>query len=383
MKIGIIGCGGRIRGVVRQVLQHAPEVEVAGVYDPAEASVAAAREAFGSEIAVHDSEQSLVDDASISWVFIGSVNHVHARQAVAALDAGKDVFCEKPLATTLDGCVAMRDAVHRSGRRFFVGFTLRYAPLYRRIRQLIDEGGVGEPISLEFNETLEFSHGSFIQQDWRRHSEASGSFLLEKCCHDVDIVNWLLGSRAARVASFGGLNFFKPGNEHHVERVGPNHEGQKAYHVWGHRRFGSPFIDDKDIIDNQVAILEYANEVRATFHTNCHSAFPERRLYIVGSEGAIRADLIPGVIEHRRIGWEQSKTVYHTHGGGHGGGDAVMTREIAACMRGGMAPPTTVEDGLASAVTCLAIDEAMGTGRVVELAPTWTRCDAPGEAVAP
>ena len=383
MKIGIIGCGDRVRGVVRQVMRQDPQVRVAAVHDPASQAVAKAREAFGAALTVHDSEAALVQDPEIAWVFIGSYNHVHARQAVAALDAGKHVFCEKPLATTLEDCLAMRDAVRRSGRHLFVGFTLRYAPLYRRLKQLLDDGAIGEPISLEFNETLDFGHGSFIHQDWRRHRRLAGTHLLEKCCHDVDIVNWLLGTRARRVASFGGRDFFTPANAHHVQRVGPRDDGAPAYHAWGSAKLNSPFTDDKDIVDNQVAIIEFDQQVRATFHTNCHAALPERRLYILGSEGTIRADLLPGLIEHSRIGWEQSKTVYQMHGGGHGGGDTIMAGELIACMHGRMAPPTSVDDGLASAVTCLGIDEAMDHGRVVDLSPAWARCDAPAEAVTP
>ena len=63
-------------------------------------------------------------------------------------------------------------------------------------------------ISMEFNETLGFNHGGFIMGDWRRLTENSGTHLLEKCCHDIDLVNWMLESIPVKVASFGGVNFF-------------------------------------------------------------------------------------------------------------------------------------------------------------------------------
>src|SRR5206468_7637583 len=136
----------------------------------------------------------MLADPSVSWIMIGSPNNLHCKHAVAALRAGKHVFCEKPLATTLDDCLAIRDAVHASGRQFVVGFTLRYSPFYREVQRLVASGTIGKLISFEFNETLEFNHGGYIHGDWRRLTRLSGGHLLEKCCHDIDIANWIVGS---------------------------------------------------------------------------------------------------------------------------------------------------------------------------------------------
>ena len=108
------------------------------------------------------------------------------------------MFCQKPLATTLADCLAMREAWQASGRMFIIGFSLRYAPHYRKIKELLDQGAVGRIVSMEFNETLDFNHGGYIMGDWRRLQRYSGTHLLEKCCHDIDLVNWIMGSLAAR-----------------------------------------------------------------------------------------------------------------------------------------------------------------------------------------
>src|SRR6185295_9261178 len=109
----------------------------------------------------------------------------------------------------------------------------------------------------------------------------------------------------------------------------------------------------KDIFDNQVVILEFANAVRATFHTNCSTGILERRMYICGTEGTLRADVITGKIELQRIGFDTAlEDRSTTASGGHGGGDHVLVDSLLKSMFEGAAPCTSLEDGLKSALTC-------------------------------
>ncbi len=372
IKVGLIGCGSRLRGLAGMLLNQSDNISIAGCFDPLADSIERARSELNPEAPVYENYEDMLARNDIDWVMIGSYNNQHREQVVAAFEAGKDVFCEKPLATTWDDCLAMRRAWLQSGRRFSIGFTLRYSPHYRKVHELIEEGRIGDIISLEFNETLEFNHGGYIMGDWRRKREYAGSHLLEKCCHDIDLANWMTASRAWRVASFGGLNFYKPENAHHIDRIGYNQKGEQAYRAWPGTVTLNPFTSDKDIVDNQVAVIEYDNGIRATFHTNCNAGIPERRMYICGSEGTIRADVMNGQLESRRIGWDTKLEKHSTGGsGGHGGGDQVLIKELHECMVNGSEPFTGLEDALNSAITCFAIDEAMDTGQVVDMTPYW------------
>lgn len=388
-RIGLIGCGHRLRGLANSLLSGRDELRVTAVCDTDAEAKRAARELCNPEAKEYDDHRALVADAEVDWVMIGSPNALHREHAVAAMEAGKDVFCEKPLATTLEDCIAMREAHQRTGRRFFIGFTLRYSPHYTRLQQLIADGAIGEILSMEMNETLHFNHGSFMHQDWRRLREYGGPFLLEKCCHDMDIANWLTGSLATRVASFGGRNFFLPENAHHMERVGPHpRSGAPAFRSFNRRQdLKNPFTIDQDVIDNQVAIVEFANQVRMTFFLHCTAAQPQRRSYICGSEGTIDADARAGTIHLKRIGWEEPTLVYDTRStGGHGGSDPVLTDYLAQCMLEGADPRSGLDEGFKSAITCLGIDEAMTGGQVVDLRPKWEAlgidADAPVAAAA-
>ena len=369
--IGLIGAGGMGRLVAQKVLAQDPRLEIRGVFDPDRRSVDATLNSLAPRAAVFKDYRKLCESPDIDWVMIASWNCFHKEQVLAAFEAGKHVFCQKPLATLPADCVAMRKAWKRSGCMFNIGFSLRYSPRYRAVRRLIEDGAVGDVVSMEFNETLDFNHGGYIMGDWRRLTQYAGTHLLEKCCHDIDLANWMVGSRAARVASFGGQNFFVPKNARHIRRLGADKNGKQAYRTWGGLVGKNPFTADKDIIDNQVALIEYENGVRATFHTNCNSAIPERRMYIVGTEGAIRG-FPDGAIEVARIGFgEKIRTVKASASGSHGGGDDVLAWELSQSMLKGVTPAVGLDEGLASAFTCFGIDEAMETGRVVEMGKYW------------
>ncbi|MFA5203802.1 MAG: Gfo/Idh/MocA family oxidoreductase [Lentisphaeria bacterium] len=370
--IGVIGCGGMGRNLLERVLRQDPRLKVISLHDPDPRSIAMARETFGADLPVDAEYQAMLARPEVDWVMIASWNCFHKEQTLAAFAAGKHVFCQKPLAITFADCLEMERAWKASGRQFVIGFTLRFSPHYRKLKELLDAGTVGRLVSFEFNETLNFNHGGYIMGDWRRRRKFAGTHLLEKCCHDLDLANWFVGSLPARVASFGGLNFFTPDNAGQIARLGKNSEGRDAYRTWRCLVGENPFTADKDIVDNQVAILEYTNGVRATFHTNCNAGIPERRMYILGTEGAIRANVLTGAIETQRIGFDTK--LEHVDSGvndGHGGGDEVLARELAATMLDGAPPTVSLDAGLVSAGTSFAIDEALDTGRVVDATAYW------------
>ncbi len=377
VNIGVIGCGGMGMSLLRKLLACDQRLRVTALFDPDSRSIAKARAELGDSPKVCADYHEIVSMPDIQWVMIASWNSRHCEQVVAAFEAGKHVFCQKPLALNLDECLRMLDAWQRSGKLFNIGFTLRYSPHYRKIKQLIADGNIGSLISMEFNETLDFNHGGYIMGDWRRLRKHAGTHLLEKCCHDVDLVNWIVASRAARVASFGGIDFFTPANAHRADEIGVRDDGKKAYATWNGLIRLDPFTSDKDIVDNQVAIIEYENGVRTTFHTNCNAALPERRMYILGSEGSIRADVLTGKIQMKRIGFDtETEDVSTDSSGGHGGGDAILARELTDSMLNHKPPSVGLMEGLESAVTCFAIDEAMDSGVVIDAGVYWRKLKA-------
>lgn len=388
-RIGVIGYGRRIESVLKNVVALAPDtVRVEAFHDISEKSIARVMPA-NPQLRLCRSVDELVGMKELDWVFIGSFNAAHRDHAIAAIEAGKHVFCEKPLATTKQHCLDILAAHRAHANQFFaVGFVLRYSSFYRRLKQWIDEGRLGELISMEFNETLAPQHGAAMHGNWRRHSKWAGPMILEKCCHDIDLMHWLTGARPARVASFGDRRFFKSKNANYNDIHPVGEQGFRYYErglatgfAVGHEHNTTPFSDDKDTIDNQVAIMQLSNGVNVSFHFCMHSAQLERRFYLCGTRGTIRGDVLTGTLEYTPVEWSpQTELVRPITGGDHGAAEEPMARDILACMFQGIPMPTTAEEGVAASFTCLGIEEARQTGKVIDMSEYWTAMRAPMSA---
>jgi predicted dehydrogenase len=381
-RIGVLGYGSRIRGVIHNVVESAPEeVRVEAFYDRSAEAVERTKEK-NPGIRVCNSTEELVGMDELDWIFIGSFNAAHYEHAIPAIKAGKHVFCEKPLATTRQDCLDILQA-HRahSDQSFGVGFVLRYSLFYRAIKQMIDEGKLGDLISMEFNETLAPQHGASMHGNWRRRSDWSGPMILEKCCHDIDLMHWLTNSRPAQVASFGSLNFFNEAHADYNDLHPKNEEDGYGFYerglangyAVGLEENISPFSGDKDTIDNQVAIMKLENGANLSFHYCMHAAQTERRFYMCGTRGTIRANVLNGTIEYKPVGWKtEVQTIQPIKGDGHGGAEQPMTDDILACMFEGTPMPTTVEDGVTASFTCLGMEESRHNGSIVNMDEYWS-----------
>ena len=374
---GVIGAGLRTASLLRH-LSTDHRTTLRGVYDPNPAAARALAAKHGHpDTVIHSTREALLANDAAAWVIVGSPNFCHKDDIAAAFASNKHVFAEKPLATTVEDCIAI-DTMHRQRPelRFATGFVLRYAPLYRQVKQLLHEGAVGDILSVSASENITPAHGGHIMSCWRRHAHLSGSHLLEKCCHDIDLLLWFIGSLPVRVASFGGNDLFVPQRERLLHQFEPPVGKESVYLAWDvpSRDTQNPFTSEKSVVDHQVAILEFANRVSVTFQTTMNNAIPERRLYITGTEGTLIAELYSQTLQCRRIG-EGEQTQHFSWDGDqdHGGGDRVIMSEFAATMAEGAPVTCGGAEALRSAVVSLTIERARLEGRVVDLTDTWQR----------
>ncbi len=382
VKYGLIGAGDRAAQLFRHLVHHQDKVILASVYDPNSQRAQQFADEFGSnQTRICSNGNEIIDDPAIPWIMDCSPNCFHREYITRAFEAGKHVFGEKPLATTIEDCIAIHNAHKASGRFFATGFVLRYSALYRKAKELIDQGVIGKVVTIEADENIPPAHGGYIMSGWRRKSEISGPHILEKCCHDLDLLNWLIDSLPVKTASFGGLNIFTPENRDHLTKFKSETGQGSIYLEWPQptREIDDPFAGQKDIIDNQVAILEYASGARATFHTTLANAIHERRMYICGTEGTIILELYSSALRIKRIGYGQEACEqvfdFHTEGDGHGGGDRIIVEELVDSMVNGIAPRCSGKEGLYSAVVSLAIEKARVEGTVVDLREIWDRLE--------
>lgn len=367
--VAVLGAGNRARYVVKNLLRDSGgAVRVVSAFDPDRTLLdETLRKIWGSSDALAaSSAEEAIHAPGVDWVMVFSPNSCHRDHILAAFAAGKDVFAEKPLATTIDACKEISEAQRRSGRVFATGFVLRYAPIYRRAKELLDSGMFGRLLLIEGNENITPDHGGYIMCNWRRLTKFAGPHILEKCCHDLDLINWFCGSLPSRVASFGGRDFFKPENNRLMEKY-----GEKTFKSWWdpHAQ-ATPFTDDTDLMDNQVSIAEFRNRIRVTFTATMSNAIPERRLSFACAEGTMKLNLYSNIIRYRRLG-DEGVTELNFSGDGHGGGDSYIMKELYETMSRGVPPKCSGAEGLRSAVFALALDQAARNGEIVDLEPVW------------
>ncbi len=143
-------------------------------------------------------------------MIVATQDNDHFTHCRGALACGYDVLLEKPIATRPDQVLEIERLALGAGRRVMVCFVLRFAAFYRKVKEIIDSGALGEIVSLQANEGVGPWHQahSFVRGHWSLTAKSS-PMIISKCCRDVDIIHWLLGRQCTRVASFGSLEFFR------------------------------------------------------------------------------------------------------------------------------------------------------------------------------
>lgn len=377
MKIGISGVGKRSAKVLGYLKAAMPEIQYAGYYDPHPTLIE--RFCDPDEITRFDTLEALLSDASPDLLFVGSPNHVHLEQIALGLKAGVRVFTEKPVVTTLEQTWALAELLREHGTdRCMVGLVLRYAPQMIDLKRALDDGILGDVVSLEANEHIEPAHGAFFMRDWRRYGRYSGGFMLEKCVHDIDLYNMITGSRPLKVASFGGRRSFLPANAPLSAKDAAVMQSKAS--IWESTE--DAFTSDGDIVDFQTAILSYESGASLAFHTNLNIPDEHRRFMIAGTKGMAEGDFQRGYLQITASpSGDQVLMRDYTQMPealiDHYGADAQMGRDLAEHLRGARPSlPVSIVDALEAGIGAMAVDQARSAGTVVDLAPLWEKFDS-------
>ena len=368
--IGVVGCGSRSISLITH-FNTCQEVRVLGAWDPIEANAKLLLEACkpSNNGQIYPTFQELVNDKQLDWVFIGSPNVFHKEQIIAAFRAGKHVFSEKPLATSIADCVTIRREHKCSGRLLATGFTLRYASIYRKAKEILNSGRLGKIVSINASENITPDHGYYIMQNWRRQYELAGPHILEKCVHDLDLLNWFCDSVPIKIAAFGGNNMFVPENES-IYLKHPQVFERETNVTSFDDALDNAFVSPKSIEDNIVAIMEYSNSIRVQFQASMSNCIPERRMYFHCTSGNLIVELYSGQLIYRILGEDEARHIDNI-GGGHGDGDHYIMEAWLNTMCNGIQPLCSGEEGLRSAVVGISIDQARKEGRILDLSATW------------
>ena len=201
LQVGIVGLGW-VAGAHIETLAAVKGARVGAVCTrrPLAAEDIAAQ--YGVQAKVYHDYAEMLADPELDMVSICTPNDLHARQTIAAAEAGKHIYIEKPMALSYADAKAMRDAVRRSGVKACVGFECRFSKQFTMMRSLIDQGLLGE---LHYGE-VDYYHGIgpwYAQIGWNVRKDCGGSALLSGGCHALDALLWAMDDEVEEVTSYG------------------------------------------------------------------------------------------------------------------------------------------------------------------------------------
>ena len=379
-KMVVFGLGARGMIYANYAAHKPEEFELAAIIEINPDRVKMAKETYPGVPVFVDYKDFLAAKIDADIVAVATQDNDHKEHAIAMMTAGYDLLLEKPIANKLEDCMAIYEASKRYDRKVIVCHVLRYTPFYSTVKRIIDSGKLGEVITIHASENVGYYHQahSFIRGPWRNKAESS-PMILAKCCHDMDILRYLMGEECVSVSSFGDLFYF---NEAHAPEGAtqycsdcPNtdciYKAQTIYLSEAGRSFASyyttkektdenviadltgtqydkcVFKNDNDVVDHQVTIMQFAKGKTACHTMTAFSRTIYRDLKIHGTKAELVGVVEDNSIEIRYFGGEVEKIsvdISAANVGGHMGGDYFMMRSLYKALNGEPAEGITYLD---------------------------------------
>ena len=158
-------------------------------------------------------EEVLGEEKIANVAFVCTQDQMHVEPTLEALDKGYNVLLEKPMAHTLEGCIKIVKKVEETNKILGISHILRYSNFFITIKDTILKGLLGNIVNISHRENVSWYHmaHSFVRGNWR-NVNLSSPMILQKCCHDLDLLFWMVGVKSKKISSFGGLKHFTPSN---------------------------------------------------------------------------------------------------------------------------------------------------------------------------
>jgi predicted dehydrogenase len=394
LRVGVIGAGNRGVNCFGRLLAQRDDAHLVALVEPNSLRGEAAVRSIGHPVHLYQDAATMLRSESLDAVIVTTPDYLHAEMVVTVLHAGvRHVLVDKPLATTVEGCQSVLRAVQETGGRVSIGFNLRHLPFIVKVKQLIDDGAIGDLMLMENREF--YDGGRTYMARWNRRYELSGGLWIHKGSHDFDVFNWWNArGNPVRVSASAGVNALRadkiPFAVQDDVPVGPNCTAcayrdicpDYAPPIAGGRLFNAEtaavddylqdtciFLSDKNTHDNGIALVEYDNNVRAS-HLECFVCnFSDRSYTIVGDRGTLLGNLAnPARIELRpRWGENQIIPVEVAGDDAHGGADPLLLDNFLTSVRQDAPGSSTVIDGIRAVAVGQAAELSWRQKRMVEI----------------
>ncbi len=209
----LIGAGQRGKDALSSyALKHPDEIKFVAVAEPDEMKRQQYIEAhqIPEELAFSTWEDLLAQPKLADAALICTLDNMHYEPTKLALEKDYHILLEKPLSNNVKECVLLGELAKQYAHKVFsVCHVLRYTNFFMKIKELVDQKVIGDIMTINHNEFVGRIHQShsFVRGNWG-NSRRESPMILQKCCHDLDILLWLIGKDCKKVSSFGSLDYF-------------------------------------------------------------------------------------------------------------------------------------------------------------------------------
>ena len=425
LKYILIGAGLRGQAYTKATFyEHG--CEVVAVADPNEKVRNFIRDTYNvpENMCFESYEQVLQQGKIADFAMICTQDKMHMAPALMAIEQGYDLLLEKPAAPTPEECMQLCKAAEEKGVRVLICHVLRYTPFFRTVKEIVDSGKIGKVMSVIHTEgvgDVHYSH-SYVRGNWHNSKESS-NMLLAKSCHDMDILQWLIGAKCKKIQSFGRLSYFCKDNcpegapkrclegcpyeqtcaysakkiylPENVDiwagflrsaatgKVDPNDE-EVEQALWNTNYGVCVFQSDNDVVDHQTVNMEFENGETVVF-TMAAFNFSTRRIRIMGTKGELSSEDLDNITlnifcvddvdsefygkpKTEYIKCSESKIVQEITGG-HGGGDNGIVDDLCLYFGEGVRTKSIsdIRTSIMNHMIVFAAEESRATNTVVDV----------------
>ncbi len=407
----ILGYGSRGQAYTNYSVNHPDQLQIVAVAEAEESRRNHAKKRHNlNDNMIFNDWKDLTDQPKMAdFAVVATQDKMHLEPALACIEKGYHLLLEKPMAPTAKECKIIYEAAEKKGVKVIVCHVLRFTKFWCTLKNLIDEGKLGDIMSMIHMENVGHFHQShsFVRGNWRKTAE-SAPMILAKCCHDMDILQWLLGKECKKVQSFGSLTHFtkenKPegapdrcldgcpyektcpyepvhnyleGNALGWRQVVANKANFTKEDVMEALRTGPygrcVYNCDNDVVDHQVVNLEFEGGCTVSFTMNAFN-HGGRFIRIFGTKGELTAAMGENTIHIFSFETEKTETIEldkigETIDAGHGGGDTGIMIDAIKYFTGETPSKSicALKDSYMNHLICFAAEESRLTDTVISL----------------
>lgn len=372
-RIGVIGYGFRISGVIKMMMSLEEAVRIIAITDIDFDKVRVNLSENGVEpdsVRLYADSDEMMDNEKLDGIMVGTRCSQHAGYGIKVLKRNIPLYLEKPVATNMNELLELKREYEKSAGKVVVSFPLRVTPLVRLAKEIVDSGRLG---SIEHVQAINnVPYGGAYYHSWYRDENETGGLFLQKATHDFDYINHLLGLMPTDVCAITSKQIFK-GNRQaglRCEDCNERYTCPEGPHMMKYVRFDSPggdmccFAEDTGNEDSGSALIRYSTGMHVSYSQNffARKGAAARGARLLGYDGTLEFDWYKDELKVYMHNTERVETYeLDTTRMSHGGGDHVLLQnfmDVMADRAGSVAP---LDAGLLSVLMCLKAKESAMT----------------------